>query len=862
MLEFNCIMFLFAEFLSFFGLSPPLTPQTTNQSKRAMTTEKRLAANKEWFLAQPPMERTSRERKRNSRYADVEIEYGVLPAAPQDKKAGRASGKRSRISKNSSINDLDTCGYHGIGDDDMALGIDMDGDVATHSIFELCKVSAQNMPSKKKGSNAAKLKAGRLNRNPEELLLASEREKERRKKRDALVHFAKIDSESDEEPVEVPKANFSGFRRPKSYPSLWAEASQKSVLPAGNMLCGMNGNIDSAQPIEKILADRNLLVTSKWPITCEIGTGSDAILEGMSDGLDVSMAFGLDNDRPKKDGDNDDDDDDDDDDSVHRYEDDERDLTPGEVAAAFVAASKVSKSSAAPYVAADAPMRVLPFPLQGAIVVLKCGKYAGYHGRVMCLNKREMSHGYHVQIIGTKVKTTVTEAGFDVIQDASKGSAGLRGFQADLSAKGTFVKIIAGEYAGCLAIILSRNKEKDLTRIRVAPFQQESENKLITNTYHRIRLKQERFRPATAAEVKKYQEGAKRREAEYKEAQRVLKEVLIRKALAGEDVPGAKIIESSIPIYSNSTSSTINNTSSNASSSSSSSSSNSSNSSSSNISSNNSGSNVSSSNISSSGSSNGAPAESASTDISQQADAPEGSALFSSSSSPSSSSSAAEVEVAAGGGDAPLVVGGEASAQTGATSAASGTAESAPAAIAPTNAAPPAPVPIHVIAQQNVRKARIYKHPNNAAALEMERLATVSILLGIGVDDASTNDGTSLNKIILANSARCATQKNKSLAPAPPQLGSLPVPVMTSPVMQSLRKDGFTHPSVSSLGRTQSPCGFVPLQTFSGEGINSSVEGDICISGTFAKITFLAISVLLRTFILKIFSPSFHLCCS
>lgn len=313
--------------------------------------------------------------------------------------------------------------------------------------------------------------------------------------------------------------------------------------------------------------------------------------------------------------------------------------------------------------------RVLSFPLQGAIVCIKSGKYAGYQGRVMCLNKRESSHGYHVQIIGTKIKTTIVEKGFDVIQDASQGTAGLRGFKADMTDKGTYVKILAGDYAGCLAVILSRNITRDLIRIRVAPFQVESEDKTFTNTYHRIRLKASKFRPATAKEVATYEEQSKRREEEYSAAKAAQEELLIQKALLGEVVPGVVVIEASAPSRSK-------------------------------------------------------------TGTAKRSDLDTVDASTASSLVPTTANATVPV-----------------------------TKEAVEAPVTDTpSLEPPSSAPPLESSKGVIRKAKICKHPSNTAAIEMERLATVSILLGIGPE--ATAQGNQISKIILANSARCAEEKN------------------------------------------------------------------------------------------------------
>lgn len=171
------------------------------------------------------VERSTRERKKNSRYDD-----GV-----EDEQHGSRNSSMKQFS-------FQKCDYDMSEGDDMETGMENDDGSSSHSIFELCKVTQsigrRGVGSKtSKGANAA----GRKPRqpsiiDPEKILIAAEKNKERRKKREMLLNFAKIDSESDEDDgVVVPKAKFAGFRQPKSYPSLWAGLFISHIRPSSSI---------------------------------------------------------------------------------------------------------------------------------------------------------------------------------------------------------------------------------------------------------------------------------------------------------------------------------------------------------------------------------------------------------------------------------------------------------------------------------------------------------------------------------------------------------------------------------------------------------------------------------------------------
>ena len=391
--------------------------------------------------------------------------------------------------------------------------------------------------------------------------------------------------------------------------------------------------------------------------------------------------------------------------------------------------------------------RRISFPLQGAIVKIKAGKYAMYHGRVMCLNKREAATGYHVQIIGTKVKTTLVESGFDVIQDAEQGTAGLRGHKADHTRKGTYVRVIRGDYEGCLAIELSRNIDTGHVRLKVAPFQIENEDKTFTNTYHRIRCKTDRFRPATEEEIKVYLAAAQRRKIDWTTAVNLQTEELIKKAVMGEQVAGVVLItDSTKGIPGAKALDTLG---------------------------------ISQESAAAHTARGGVPlpigaaagAGSYSTSVSAAIDT--GSHLI----DPTMSFAAAAAAAAAGptslGAPSEMSVAGAAAAGDSSSQAfAAGEVGLAASASAPhvvgvagVAGAAGAHVPTAIElppASKGVSKAKLYKHPMNSAALEMERLAAVSALLGAPSEVDAGNPNTSIAKIILANSARCIEDREQS----------------------------------------------------------------------------------------------------
>jgi len=390
--------------------------------------------------------------------------------------------------------------------------------------------------------------------------------------------------------------------------------------------------------------------------------------------------------------------------------------------------------------------RRISFPLQGAIVKIKAGKYAGYHGRVMCLNKREAATGYHVQIIGTKVKTTLVETGFDVIQNAEQGTAGLRGHKADHSLKGTYVKVIRGDYEGCLAIELSRNIDTGHVRLKVAPFQVENDDKTFTNTYHRIRCKTDRFRPATEEEIKSYLAAAQRRKEAWTKAVENHTNDLIKKAVMGEHVAGVVLItDATKGIPGAKTLSDLG---------------------------------ISQESAAAHTARGCAPLRiGAGAAAGGYSSAPGSIALDSGMHliDPTMSFAAAAAAAAAGAGPvsiaglsemgvagAPAAVDSSAqafaAAGAGLAGSASAPAGDAAAPVAVAEAVEPPP------ASKNVSKAKLYKHPMNSAALEMERLAAVSALLGAPSEVDAGNPNTSIAKIILANSARCIEDREQLIS--------------------------------------------------------------------------------------------------